>query len=74
MMQASKKVPFEDPMVLNGVRAMYILSNVIIAAIYLYIQSQVNKKKGKPLTSLEYHDTICLPSMTTGKPIAFNRS
>ncbi|KAL6706718.1 phosphate transporter (Pho88) [Coniothyrium glycines] len=43
-MQISKKVPFDDPTVLNGVRALYILSNVIIAGIYLYVQAQINKK------------------------------
>ena len=46
MMQVSKKVPFDDPNVLNLVRAVYVLSNVIIAGIYLYIQTQINKKKG----------------------------
>lgn len=48
MMQVSKKIPFEDPQVLLGVRAMYIVSNLIILAIYLYIQQQINKKKGEP--------------------------
>lgn len=47
MMQVSKKIPFDDPDVLLGVRAMYIISNVIIAGIYLYIQQQINKKKGQ---------------------------
>lgn len=45
-MQASKKVPFENPMVLNGVRALYVVSNLIIVGVYLYVQSLINKKKG----------------------------
>jgi hypothetical protein len=47
MMQVSKKVPFEEPNVLMGVRALYIVSNLIIAGIYLYVQAQINKKKGQ---------------------------
>ncbi|KAF3034304.1 hypothetical protein E8E12_003081 [Didymella heteroderae] len=43
-MQISKKIPFDDPNVLNGVRALYIVSNIIIAAIYFYVQMQINKK------------------------------
>ena len=46
MMQASKKIPFEDPMVLNGVRALYVISNLIIAGVYLYTKMQIDKKKG----------------------------
>ncbi|KAF2866579.1 inorganic phosphate transporter Pho88 [Massariosphaeria phaeospora] len=43
-MQISKKVPFDDPNVLNAVRALYVLSNVIIVGIYVYVQAQINKK------------------------------
>ena len=46
MMQASKKVPFDDPNVLNGVRALYVISNLIIAGIYVYVGMQIDKKKG----------------------------
>lgn len=46
MMQVSKKVPFEDPQVLNGVRILYVVSNLIIFAIYYYIGMQIKKKKG----------------------------
>jgi hypothetical protein len=45
-MQISKKIPFDDPNVLNGVRALYVVSNIIIAAIYFYVQMQINKKNG----------------------------
>lgn len=47
MMQASKKIPFEDPNVLLGVRALYVLSNVVIAGLYLYTLQQIDKKNGK---------------------------
>jgi hypothetical protein len=47
MMQVTKKIPFEDENVLNIVRAVYIGSNLVIAALYFFIQFQVNKKKGK---------------------------
>ncbi len=45
-MQISKRIPFDDPNVLNGVRALYVVSNIIIAAIYFYVQMQINKKNG----------------------------
>lgn len=45
-MQISKKIPFDDPNVLNGVRALYVISNIIIAGIYFYVQQQINKKNG----------------------------
>lgn len=46
MMQLAKKIPFEDPDVLLMVRGFYILSNVLILGLYLYVQSQISKKKG----------------------------
>lgn len=52
-MQISKKIPFDDPNVLNGVRALYICSNVIILGIYLYVQAQINKKNGASHKALE---------------------
>ncbi|KAG8526135.1 uncharacterized protein KY384_000128 [Bacidia gigantensis] len=52
MMQVSKKIPFDDPQVLMGVRALYIFTNVVIISIYLYIQSKINKKKD--LTTIKY--------------------
>ncbi len=47
MMQVSKKIPFEDPQVLLGIRGLYIFSNVVIAVVYLVLQSRINSKKGK---------------------------
>ena len=46
MMQASKKIPFEDPMTLNLVRTLYVVSNLIIAGVYLYTKMQIDKKRG----------------------------
>ena len=46
MMQASKKIPFDDPMVLNGVRGMYVLSNLVIMGLYFYVLRQIEAKKG----------------------------
>jgi hypothetical protein len=46
MMQVSKKIPFDDPNVLNACRALYIASNLIIVCVYVYVQAQINKKKG----------------------------
>lgn len=54
MMQVSKRIPLEDPTILNLVRAVYILSNVIIASVYLYTQYLINKKKD--MTTLKYVD------------------
>lgn len=51
-MQVSKKIPFDDPQVLMGVRALYILSNLIIFAVYFYTGMQIKKKKD--LTTLKY--------------------
>ena len=46
MMQASKKIPLDNPDVLNIVRAVYVLSNIIIASVNLYISMQISGKKG----------------------------
>ncbi|KAF2968674.1 hypothetical protein GQX73_g4932 [Xylaria multiplex] len=67
MMQVSKKVPFDDPTVLNGVRALYIGSNILIAAIYGYVLLQINKKKD--LTTLKYVEPAPMGSSEEGKLI-----
>jgi len=60
MMQVSKKVPFEDPFVLNIIRATYIASNVVIVGIYLYVQFIINKKKD--LTTIKYVEPAAMGS------------
>jgi len=60
MMQVSKKIPLEDPNVLNIVRAVYVVSNLIIAAVYAYVHYKINKKKD--LTTLKYVDTPAMGS------------
>ncbi|KAI2616229.1 inorganic phosphate transport PHO88 [Hypoxylon sp. NC1633] len=65
MMQVSKKIPFEDPDVLNLVRALYVASNVIIAGIYIYVQLQINKKKD--LTTIKYVEPAPMGSSEEGK-------
>ncbi|KAL5352895.1 phosphate transporter (Pho88) [Pseudogymnoascus australis] len=60
MMQVSKKVDFENPDVLNIVRGLYVASNVIIAFVYLYVQSQINKKKD--LKTLKYVEPAAMGS------------
>jgi len=52
MMQVSKRVPLEDPNVMNLVRAGYVLSNVIIIGLYAYVHLLINKKKD--MTTLKY--------------------
>jgi len=49
-MQLAKKIPFEDPNVLNACRAAYAISNFLILGIYLYIKSVIDKKKGMSIS------------------------
>ncbi|CCU82503.1 inorganic P transporter [Blumeria hordei DH14] len=55
MMQVSKKIPMEDPNVLNMIRVGYVISNLIIISIYAYVHFRISKKKD--LTTLKYIDT-----------------
>ncbi|KAK1775981.1 inorganic phosphate transporter Pho88 [Copromyces sp. CBS 386.78] len=65
MMQVAKKIPFEDPNVLNLCRALYALSNVVILAIHLYIMNTINRKKD--LTTLKYVEPAPMGSTEEGK-------
>jgi hypothetical protein len=46
LVQLAKKIPMEDPLVLNGARGVYVLSNLIILGMYLYVKLQIDKKNG----------------------------
>jgi len=59
MMQVAKKVPFEDPNVLNACRGLYVLSNLIIMGIYFYIKAKIDGKKGQSSPS-NFQVSICL--------------
>lgn len=53
-MQVTKKIDFEDPNILLMVRAGYLVSNLIVAGISLYITRQIENKKGVYCLVLDY--------------------
>ncbi|KAL2262153.1 hypothetical protein VTK26DRAFT_2315 [Humicola hyalothermophila] len=65
MMQVAKRIPFDDPNVLNTCRAVYVASNLIILGIYLYIKAVVDKKKD--MTTLKYVEPAPMGSSEEGK-------
>lgn len=65
MIQVAKKVPFEDPNVLNAVRALYVISNLIIVGIYYYLKVQIDKKKGESSSHLPYANIQTTPALET---------
>lgn len=46
MIQVAKKIPFDDPNVLNACRAAYVASNLVILGIYYYVKTVIDKNKG----------------------------
>ncbi|KZF20534.1 inorganic phosphate transporter-like protein pho88 [Xylona heveae TC161] len=68
VMQVSKKIDFNDPTILLSVRALYLISNLIIAGLYLYVQSVINKKND--LTTLEYVEPAAPGSGESAKPVS----
>jgi hypothetical protein len=46
MMQVSKRIPFEDPQVLMGVRILYVASNLLIFGLYYFIGMKIKNKRG----------------------------
>jgi hypothetical protein len=57
MMQVSKRIPFEDPTWLNGIRGMYVFSNILIVALYLYVAKKISSKAGMLLLPSERSPT-----------------
>jgi len=52
LMQLSRKIPFDDPEVLTYVRIGYVVSQVLILAVYYYVSMVIKKKNDK--TVLKY--------------------
>ncbi|EEH05548.1 inorganic phosphate transporter PHO88 [Histoplasma capsulatum G186AR] len=67
MMQVSKKIPFDNPSVLLGVRSMYVVSNVLIMALYMYVRHQIIKKKD--LRTLKYVEPPAMGSGEEPRPV-----
>ncbi len=53
LVQLAKKIPMEDPNVVNGFRALYVLSNLVVMGIYFYCKLQIDKKNGTRRPTLE---------------------
>ncbi|KAJ8104285.1 inorganic phosphate transporter Pho88 [Lipomyces tetrasporus] len=59
LMQVSKKIPFDDPMIVFYARVAYLVSNIFIFSLYLFARYKINKKNGRTngytdLTTLKY--------------------
>ncbi|KAK9251800.1 inorganic phosphate transporter Pho88 [Lipomyces tetrasporus] len=61
LMQVSKKIPFDDPMIVFYARVAYLVSNIFIFSLYLFARYKINKKNGglsldgiTNLTTLKY--------------------
>ncbi|OAX80041.1 hypothetical protein ACJ72_05632 [Emergomyces africanus] len=66
MMQVSKKIPFDNPTVLLGVRTMYIASNVFILGLYMY--AYVNFQNSD-LKTLKYVEPAPMGSQEEPRPV-----
>ncbi|KAA8892695.1 inorganic phosphate transporter Pho88 [Sphaerosporella brunnea] len=64
MMQVSKRIPFEDPNWLNGIRALYALSNIIVVSLYLFVGKKIKSKNDQ--TTLKYVEPA--PAMSGEEP------
>lgn len=42
----STQIPFKDPIVLNRARILYLLSNLVVTATYLFTRWQITHRQG----------------------------
>lgn len=63
-MQLARRIPFDDPVVLNYVRLGYITSQIIILGTYFYVSYKVKQKNDQ--TVLKYVDQPSPMSSTSG--------
>jgi len=67
LVQLAKKIPMEDPNVVNGFRALYVLSNLIVMGIYFYCKLQIDKKND--MTVLKYVEPAAMGSAEEPKAV-----
>ena len=60
MMQVSKRIPFDDPQVLLGVRILYVVSNLLIFGLYYYIGMKVKSKRGTRICKTQEIETLTI--------------
>ena len=58
MMQVSKRIPFDDPQVLLGVRILYVVSNLLIFGLYYYIGMKIKSKRGTRICQVQALETL----------------
>ncbi|KAF8956181.1 PHO88-related membrane protein [Flammula alnicola] len=66
-MQVARKIPFEDPDVLTYVRVGYVVSQVIILAVYYYVSLAIKRKNDQ--TVLKYVEPASPMSQEPGQLI-----
>jgi len=66
-MQLARKIPFEDPLVLNYVRLAYVVSQLVMLAAYYYVSIAVKRKNDQ--TVLKYVEPPAPMSQESGQLI-----
>jgi hypothetical protein len=65
VMQVARKIPFEDPDVLNYVRIGYVTAQVVILGVYYYVSTTIKRKNDQ--TVLKYVEPASPMSTEPGK-------